>query len=178
MDLVFFFLGAVKNVVTAMAPAMPLDFWWVTALVLVLLALTATVDAFTSIVPDIFIFIGLVAVTSAQGLGASWSDAAQHLEQAIAAGVLIWAINALWHKKFKHDALGMGDAKWTMLAVACFGIMPAVFAWGVGSLLAVSFIGAAKLGNYTIRRVTFAPFLFVGLIAGLFWLRFFAPTGL
>jgi prepilin signal peptidase PulO-like enzyme (type II secretory pathway) len=165
-------LDATKEVLIHAAPGMPPDFWWMTASVLGILALTATIDAFTETVPDGLIFLGLLAVTGTQGMAASWSVAALHLRQAIEAGLLIWVLNFLWYHKFHYDALGMGDAKWTMLAVACFGVMPVVIAWGLGAILAVIYIGGARLARYQVTQVTFAPFLFLGLAAGLYVVRF------
>ena len=165
-------LDEARIVLEPMAPDMPPDFWWVTAGVLFVLALTAAIDAFTAIVPDVLIFLGLLALVGAQGVYASWEIAAHHLWLAIMAGGLIWIINLAWYRKFCYDALGMGDAKWTVLAVACFGVMPIVFAWGAGAVLATIFIGGAWLVRRPIARVAFAPFLLMGLGVGLFCLRF------
>ncbi len=172
MIFAFPFLDKAQSVLVHMAPGMPPGYWWVTACVLLILALTATIDAFTAIIPDILIFLGLLAVTGTQGLYVSWDVAAHHLRQAIMAGGLIWIINLAWYRKFCYDALGMGDAKWTMLAVACFGVMPIVYAWGTGAILATIFIGAAWLARCPMTKVTFAPFLFVGLGVGLYAVRF------
>lgn len=164
-------LDEAKIVLTHMAPGMPPDFWWVTACILLILALTATVDAFTATIPEALIFIGIFAVVGLQGAYTTWDVAAQHLRLAIGAGALIWVINFAWYRKFGYDALGMGDAKWTMLAVACFGVMPVIFAWGLGAILASAFIGIMRLARYRVTKVTFAPFLFIGLCLGLFGAR-------
>jgi len=168
----FPFIDAAHTISAHAAPGMPPDFWAVTACVLAILALSATIDAFTSSVPDWLIFLGLFAVTATQGFFVSWEVAGVHLRTAVGAGLLIWTINFIWFKKFNYDALGMGDAKWTMLAVACFGLWPAIYAWGIGAILATIFIGAARLARYQVTQVTFAPFLFIGLCAGLYWIRF------
>ncbi|HEU0118380.1 MAG TPA: prepilin peptidase [Alphaproteobacteria bacterium] len=152
-------------------PDMPPEAWWLTALVLIVLASSAAVDAFTSTVPDPLVFLGLLAVTGTQGVYVSWPFAAAHLAWAIAAAACLWAINMAWYYAFKQDAIGMGDAKWTMLAVACFGLTPAFYAWGIGAVLAILYLGAAKLVRYQLMHVYFAPFLFIGLIAGLYWLH-------
>jgi prepilin signal peptidase PulO-like enzyme (type II secretory pathway) len=163
---------AVKSVLVHVAPGMPPDYWWVTAFVLVILGMAATIDAFTTVVPDGLIFLGMLALALAQGTNVSWTVAGIHLFQGIIAAVLIWLINLLWYLRFEHDALGMGDAKWTALAVACFGIAPGLWAWGLGSILAVIAIGVAFLLRYQVTQVTFAPFLFIGLAVGLWWVRF------
>ena len=165
-------LDQAQVVLTHMAPGMPPAYMWVTALVLFLLALTATIDAFTSIVPDVFIFIGLVGVVATQGLVSSWEIALWNLGNALVFGAAIWAINFAWYRKFGYDALGMGDAKWSMLAVACFGNEPVLFSWGAGAVFATAFIGAARLFRYQVTKVTFAPFLLMGLGLGLYWIRF------
>jgi prepilin signal peptidase PulO-like enzyme (type II secretory pathway) len=169
-------LDGIRDAFIDMAPGMPPACWGVTALVLILLATAAIVDIFTALVPDILIIVGLLLVTGMQGFFASWDIAAYHLGQAVAAGFLIWAANAAWYRLFRRDALGMGDAKWTMLAVDCFGVMPALFAWGLGSILATLFIAAAWLARRKTARVTFIPFLFIGLGLGLYWIRF-QPMG-
>ena len=171
MTFAFPLLDQIRVVLVDMTPGMPPEIWWVTACVLVILALAATVDAFTTTIPDPLIFLGLFAITLMQGLSASWDVAAHHLTQAIAAGLLIWGVNFAWVKKFETDAIGMGDSKWTMLAVACFGITPAVLAWGIGSVLATIFIGLFRLFKVQLTKVTFSPFLFIGLGVGLFITR-------
>jgi prepilin signal peptidase PulO-like enzyme (type II secretory pathway) len=165
------YISACKTILIDIAPGMPPDIWWVTALVVFILALAATIDAFTTTVPDSLIFLGLLAITGMQGWYASWAVAAMHLRQAIEAGVLIWAINLMWYWKFRNDALGMGDAKWTMLAVACFGWLAGVIAWGAGACLAVVWLCVAWLVKRPVDRVTFAPFLMAGLMLGLWWMR-------
>jgi prepilin signal peptidase PulO-like enzyme (type II secretory pathway) len=139
---------------------------------LFILALAATIDAFTEVIPEILIFLGLFAITAVQGVIVSWEIAAHHLQQAIVMGVLIWGINFAWFQKFHYDALGMGDAKWTMLATACFGIDSVVIAWGIGSVLATIFIGLFRLFKYRVTKVTFSPFLFIGLSVALYGVRF------
>ena len=166
------FLNEAKIVLIHVAPGMPPETWWMTACVLFILALAATIDAFTAIIPEALIFLGLFAITVVQGIFASWEIAGQHLREAVAAGFLIWGINHAWYYKFRYDALGMGDAKWTMLAVACFGAEAALVAWGIGSVLATIFIGVFRLFNYRITQVTFSPFLFIGLSVALYGLRF------
>ncbi len=167
-------LDILRTITETAAPGMPPAYWWVAAGVLGILALSATIDAFTEIVPDVFILLGLIGIFIAQTLYSSWESAAWHFRYALAAGFFIWAVNTLWYRHFRYDALGMGDAKWTMLAVACFGVTPCVYAWGVGAILASLYIGFARLLRYQVSQITFAPFLFIGLCAGLYWLRFAA----
>ena len=114
MTLALPLLDKAQVVLIHMAPGMPERYAWVTALVVVILALAATIDAFTETVPESLIFVGLFAVTATQGLFTSWELAAWHLRQALFVGLLIWGINFAWVCKFHYDALGMGDAKWSM----------------------------------------------------------------
>jgi len=172
MVFAFPLLDVAKEVTVHMAPGMPPGYWWVTASVLGILALSATIDAFTEVIPDLLILLGLIAVVATQGMFVSWRMACVHFEHALLAGLIIWGVNFLWYQKFRYDALGMGDAKWTMLAVACFGAYPVLAAWAIGSILATAVILASKLTSYRITQVTFAPYLFVGLVLGLYGLRF------
>ena len=167
------FLDVIKQTLIQAAPAMPHEIWWVTGVVFFILILTAAVDAYTETIPDGFILAGMLAITAMQGAYASWPRAAENLKVALLAGVLIWCVNQLWYKFFRHDALGMGDAKWTVLAVACFGTLPALGAWGVGACTAVFWIVTARLVRYKVTQVTFGPFLLIGLCTSLYWLRFF-----
>jgi hypothetical protein len=147
------------------------EYWWLPALVLLVLGAAATVDAFTSNVPDPLVFIGLIAVIGMQGMLQSWPEASTHLMWAMGAAFALWALNHLWYMVKKQDAIGMGDAKWTMLAMAAFDVEPVLIAWGLGACLAVVWIGGMKILQRPIRHVYFAPFLFIGLIFGIYWAR-------
>ncbi|MDE2028968.1 MAG: hypothetical protein KGI97_00220 [Alphaproteobacteria bacterium] len=166
------FLLSAKTALAHAAPAMPHALWPVTAFVLFVLAVTAAIDARRHIVPDNWIFLGFVILTGALGFYGSWDMAAHHLRIGIEAGLVVWAVNFIWFLIFARDALGMGDGKWTALAVSCFGVVPAVFAWGAGACLGVLSLTGKFIARRPAQRVAFAPFLFVGLIAGLYWLRF------
>ena len=76
----------------------------------------------------------------------------------------------------------MGDAKWTALAIAAFGFKPALWAWVVGAWLGLSWLALQAVFSLLRRlfdpsaqvrdfyeRLHFAPFLFIGLLAGLYW---------
>jgi prepilin signal peptidase PulO-like enzyme (type II secretory pathway) len=165
-------LDVIQSIATHVAPNMPPDYWWVTASVLGILALTATVDAFTEVIPDMLILLGVVAVAGTQVLFGPWQMALWHLSQALVIGFTIWAANFVWYTTFHHDALGMGDAKWTMLAIVCFGLEPVLFAWGLGAVLASTYIIVASLAHHKVTRVTFGPYLFIGLCVGLYKIGF------
>jgi prepilin signal peptidase PulO-like enzyme (type II secretory pathway) len=149
----------------------PAELWWLAPVTLIILGAAAAIDAFKGRVPDPLIFFGLLIATAARGFIIDWPIAARHLMIGFAAGFFLYGINLIWYRFKKHDAIGMGDAKWTMLAVACFGIAPSAIGWVLGAWLALLWMGALKLMRKSIARVHFAPFLFAGLLAGIYWLR-------
>ena len=163
--------GTLKEAVLAATNGLPPEAAWLPLLVMFILAAAAAVDALTSSVPDPLVFLGLLAVTAAQGMYVSWPFAAWHLTVALFSAILIWGINQVWYQITKRDALGMGDAKWTMLAVACFDVTPVLIAWGFGACLALIWMGFVRIARFQITRVYFAPFLFFGLMAGIYWVR-------
>jgi len=171
------FYDQARLVLFEMAPGIPFGFQGVTAAVILILAFTAVVDAFREVVPDLLICLGFSAVIAVIGFFGSWEEAARPLLEAIAVGCAIWAINFAWFLKFRYDALGMGDAKWTMLAVACFGFAPSLLAWGIGSVLATIFIGSFRFFKVRLSKVSFSPFLFVGLGVGVYMVRFWCAIG-
>ncbi len=154
-----------------MAPSIPPELWWITASVLAILGVTA-IAIFTTYIPDAILAFGLVAVLVVQGAAVSWKSAGLHLVQAVGCGLLVMAIHFAWKGKFRYDALGIRAAEWTALAVACFGILPLVYAWGVAVVLFPAFLLMLGLVNVRGLEVTFLPFLLIGLGVGLFYVRF------
>ena len=152
-------------------PHLPPDSWWVPALVLAVLLLTAVVDAFTGYIPNLAIFPATVAMFYLNWSLISLPLALTHLGWGIGLALAVWAFNTLWFAIFKQDAIGLGDGKWTMLAVSCFGPWPGIMAWGLGACLAVLWLTAAILTGRKVVYVYFAPFLFTGLLGGLIWLH-------
>lgn len=142
------------------APFLPL------AVYLVLLT-TAVWDAWRGIVPNIPLALAALAILTGRFLVLSWEDALTHLALGGAAWLFLWVFNEVWFQIFKKDAIGMGDAKWTALAVGTFGIVPALFAWFAGAWVAILWIIGSYLFGRRIRKVFFAPFLLVGLTLGL-----------
>lgn len=163
------FLIQLQDALVHAAPSMPSELWVVSLFVLFLLGIAAVIDGFKGIVPDPLMFGGLAFVTGTIGYAVSWDLAADHLRQALLVGLFIYGVNAAWYYKFKQDALGMGDAKWTALSVVCFGVESSFMAWGVGSILATIFLGLFRLFKHRITYITFSPFLFVGLSVVLSW---------
>ncbi len=152
-------------------PGMPASGWWLALLIFFMLAVASIIDARTGRVPDPIILAGLVFTTAIQGFFVTWPFAARHLAIALAAGFLPYLLNLFWYRLKKRDALGMGDAKWTMLAVDCFGPLPSVIAWFLGAWLALAWMALMKVAGRPKRHVHFAPFLLVGLMAGIYWMR-------
>lgn len=140
---------------------------WLPGFVLLILLGTAAWDARTGIVPNIPLVIGAVAILGGRLIENSVADAALYAALGFGAWGVIWLINEGWYKFFKKDAVGMGDAKWTALAVASFGGVPALFAWFAGAWVSIAWIGLCYAVGKRIKKVYFAPFLFCGLVIGL-----------
>lgn len=145
--------------------------WPLAPFALILLGAAAVIDARTGRVPDPLIFLGLLVTTAARGFVSDWQTAANYLMLALASGIVIWGVNQAWYMITKRDAIGMGDGKWTMLAVDVFGIGPALGAWFAGAWIALIWMALAWIARRKITRVYLAPFLFAGLLAGIWWLR-------
>lgn len=140
--------------------------WLPGAIYLILLA-TAAWDARTGIVPNIPLAIGAAAIIVGRFLVEEWPTALVYIAMGFGAWAVIWVFNEIWFRVFKKDAIGMGDAKWTALAVAAFGPVPALFAWLAGSWVAIAWIGLSWLMGHKIKKVYYAPFLLCGLTIGL-----------
>ncbi|MBI3418867.1 MAG: hypothetical protein HY053_01865 [Proteobacteria bacterium] len=140
---------------------------WFSAAVYLILLGVALWDARTGVVPNIPLIFGAVVMTVARFMGEGWQKALIFTLEGLGAWLLIWLFNEIWYRLLKKDALGMGDAKWTGLAVLSFGIVPALFAWFAGAWIAILWIGGCWLAGKRIRKVYYAPFLFCGLTIGL-----------
>ena len=152
-------------------PGIPVEGGWLAPLVLALLCVAAAVDARTGRVPDLLVFFGLFFTIASEGFLVDWPFAGVHLLLALVGGLFLTSINEVWYHFRKIDAFGMGDAKWTVLAVSCFGPVPGFLAWALGAWLGLAWMGALRLAKRPIAHVHFAPFLFIGLCAGIYWLR-------
>jgi prepilin signal peptidase PulO-like enzyme (type II secretory pathway) len=161
----------IQHFLVVSMPQMPPEAWWVAAIALVVLGTAAAIDLFKGIVPDPLIFFGMIGIVAAKGMYVEWPFAAHQMTWGILAAAIIWGINELWHRLFKHDALGLGDAKWSMLAVTCFGALPVLFAWGIGAILGSIWIVLQKIARRKNPYLHFAPFLFMGLIIGIWAVR-------
>lgn len=137
----------------------------------VILFATAAWDARTGIVPNIPLLCGAAAVVAGRFLANGFPDAIMYLALGLGVWAIIWGFNEAWFRLFGKDAIGMGDAKWTALAAATFGIMPALLSWLAGSWLSIMWIILCFVVGKRIRKVYFAPFLFCGLIVALCFTR-------
>lgn len=141
---------------------------WLPGYVLLVLLFTAAWDARTGIVPNKALLTGAVPLMIGRYVANGWQDALTYLALGIGVWAFIWALNEAWYTFFKKDAVGMGDAKWTALAVATFGLVPgALFAWFAGSWVSIGWFALSYAVGRRIKKVYFAPFLFCGLIIGL-----------
>ena len=155
---------------------LPAEAWWMAGVALAILGATAAVDGWSGRIPDMGIFFGLMLTLAVRGVYGGWDAAAMDFFVALLVAALIYGANQLYYRWRKRDALGMGDAKWTALAVMNFGLKPVAVAWGVGAWLGLFWL----LGLWTVRKlrrqqmattkIHFAPFLFLGLLAGLYGL--------
>jgi hypothetical protein len=144
----------------------------------------AWVDARTGLVPDRILLGGalgaLAGLVWGYGLAPAWHAAGLRwdaipwlaggvaillrLGTALAGGGLIWAINEAWFRWRGQDALGMGDAKWSMLAIVGFGALPVLWAWPLAAWLGLLALGWHRLRGQPCERLYFAPFLLAGLL--------------
>ena len=136
---------------------------WAALLVWAVLVGTAYVDARRGRVPDVPLLGGALGVGVALLFMQPPLFLLERALLALTVGAAIWAGNELWYRWRGQDAVGMGDAKWSMLAVLAFGLAPVLWGWVVGAWLALGWMLALRLGRREIRRVFFAPFLCVGL---------------
>lgn len=151
---------------------LPDDALWVPAVILLILGAAATVDALTEAVPDPLIFLGLFAVTAAQGLYVSWPFASHHLLIAIAAGLVISAVNEFCYKMLGDHVFFTGDIKWTILAVSCFDTQPVLYAWGIALSFGIVKVMAHRMfAPRPLETIYLAPYLFPGLLVSLYVLR-------
>ena len=163
-----------EEIIKILTADYPAVIWYVPSLVLVLLAIASLVDARTGRVPDSIIGLGLLGALGSLAWHAGWFVAGERFLYVVVAVAALRLANNIYHKFFQHDAFGFGDAKWTGLAVAGFGVLPVVGAWIIGAWLAIIWLSIRwvwqKVSSdyYGHAYVHFAPFLLIGLVATLF----------
>ena len=146
--------------------------WPAGLIALLALIYTAWADARTGTVPSKPLLAAAAILLAgicwqkaweAEWQGMSW-QVGRLLLPALAFYAAIWSLNMMWKGLYKHDALGMGDASWSMLACLAYGWRAVAFAWGAGAVIAILFLGTRKLLGKTHGHVYFVPFLLIGLI--------------
>jgi prepilin signal peptidase PulO-like enzyme (type II secretory pathway) len=148
---------------------------YIAIVLLIVLGVAAAIDGQTGRVPDNILIMGAALSLFANVLLESPVFAAHRLGYALGTLFLLWALNELYYKIRKRDGFGFGDAKWTALAVMAFGVKPALYAWIVGSWLALLWIGVRRFvpqkepafSEDKGGAVFFLPFLYFGLLAGI-----------
>lgn len=136
------------------------------------LGLAAYTDARTGRVPDNYLLVGFVFATLAcvmLSLQNPHVMPATHvviwLSTALAFGGSIWAVNELWYSWRGQDALGMGDAKWSVVAALAFGLVPVLWAWALAAWLGLAWFGLSRWRTATPRPyLHFTPFLAAALL--------------
>lgn len=138
--------------------------WYSGATALAALIYTAWVDAKQGIVPPtpIALASGVVLIDLAFR---HTSTLHIWLIPAFLFFAAIWALNMIWRRMFRQDALGMGDASWSFLATLIYGWRAVVFAWGAGAILGLLYMGWHRLRRRRKAHIHFAPFLLVALLA-------------
>lgn len=131
----------------------------------VMLALfyTAAIDAKTGLVPPVPLALAgllmmavLISTNSERALTAPL--------YALGFYMAIFLVNELHYQLTERDALGLGDAHWSLVAVLAFGPMAVLMAWGLGAWLAILWLAGRRLAGKAAGQVYFVPFLFVALM--------------
>ena len=181
------FWPRMHEVLVRLAVDLPPEAYWLPVAMLAFLGIAAAVDARTGRIPDPIIFFGLLVMVAMRGVYTEWEQAARYLMAGIGISLVLYALNQFYYYAFKRDAYGMGDVKWTLLAITVFSIKPSIIAWVLAAWLGLLWLGLVKVTQWMRRfyaerngesyplRVTesrnhvhFAPFLFFGLLAGLY----------
>ncbi len=142
--------------------------------VLGLLGLAAIYDAFTGRVPNLLVLSALAVVLFLSAHHEGWPMAGLRTLTALAAFWVLKSVNAFYFIVFRRDAIGMGDAKWTAAAAACFGLAPVFWAWVFGAWLGAIWLGVKLIVGFLCPHakprgyVHFAPFLMAGLVLKLY----------
>lgn len=150
--------------VTYFAALVPTDMpLWVAIAVWAALLYTAIVDARTGLVPPVPLALaGLVVMTCLIVDQSSRATAAPLAALLFYIGIFL--INEIHYSLTKRDALGLGDAHWSLVATLAFGAPAVLMAWGVGAWLAILWLGLRRMMGRPAGQVYFVPFLCTALI--------------
>lgn len=144
----------------ALSPHVPL---WAGTVALLALTITAVVDARTGLVPPLPLAFASLALIA----GLILQDSPRALSAPLYALLFyaaIFLINEVHFKLTGRDALGLGDAHWSLVAVLAYGVPLTLMAWGVGAWLALLWLGARRVLGKPAGHVYFVPFLLVALL--------------
>ena len=130
------------------------------------LLFTAVYDARTGLVPPVPLALAALALMmSLIDGGATRAASAPFCALLIYIGV--WAVNELHYHFMGHDALGLGDAHWSLVAALAYGPIPVLIAWGIGAWLALGWLGLRRTLGRPVTHVYFVPFILIGLLVAL-----------
>lgn len=152
--------------------------WWLSVPLWLCLGYSAWIDGRTGRVPNKILFPGAIYCLVVLGflafqklsILASLDFIGFRFLSALAVGAVFWLFNEVWWRWKRQDAIGMGDAKWSALAVLGFGVLPVLWAWSIAAWLGLGWIGLKKLKRRKTEVIYFAPFLFIGLVLIKLWL--------
>lgn len=135
---------------------------WAGGFAVMALLYTAVVDARTGLVPPLplaiatlLLMIGLIDNGSSRAFTAPL--------HALLFYCGIFLVNEVHYRFTQRDALGMGDAHWSLVCVLAFGVPSTLMAWGLGAWLALAWLGACRLMKKPATQVYFVPFLMLAL---------------
>lgn len=163
-------MSYILNLLASLPGPQPEQAWFLLPVVLGTLGLTALIDARTGRVPDSILFIGYVTALGSSAAYEGWNTAFIRVAMTLAVVAVLWFVNRFFRYLWQRDAFGMGDAKWTGLAVLGLSLSPALWAWIYGAWLGVAWMGLRWLAGLIWPQlrgegyVHFAPFLFIGLL--------------
>lgn len=136
---------------------------WAGSIAVLALLYTAVVDARTGLVPPVPLAIASLALMAGLVLnGSERAFTAPLYALAFYAGVFL--INEVHYRLTQRDALGLGDAHWSLVSVLAFGVPATLMAWGAGAWLGLLWLGMRKLVRKPAGQVYFVPFLFIALL--------------
>jgi prepilin signal peptidase PulO-like enzyme (type II secretory pathway) len=142
--------------------------FYVALYALLALAATAVVDARTGLVPPLPLAIATLLLMVDMISGGSAQAFTVPL-QAVLVYIGIWIVNEIHYRFIGRDALGMGDAHWSLVATLLFGWQTVLMAWGAGAWLALAWMGGCKLVRRPVAHIYFVPFLFIALVLIKLW---------
>lgn len=165
---------ALSDVMALLPPDYPENLWYVPAVILALLGLMALIDARTGRIPDVPLGLGFLFAVGVSAWHETWWGAGWRVGIAVAAFILLKLFNDLFLHLWRRDAFGMGDVKWTAVAIIPFGLTNLLFAWVLAAWLGLIWLALRYVAGFIwphLRSegyIHFAPFLFIALVVKLY----------